>query len=187
MRSPQVDETLEKSKSERPCARTHSESRQLGIPRRGMCRRGVLAASSLLLALFLVTAAWGGDPSFVPGAPIPLGGPSVWIATADFNGDAKTDIVAENREGKVAILLGDGLGRFAEAAGSPVAGRRGAVRRRSRRLRRRRKHRPCRRKHQLRGSFYPPRGRRRRLWRASRLAHRVGRPPSRHHRGRSER
>jgi hypothetical protein len=86
-----------------------------------MRRRGVLAASSLLLGLFVVAAAWGGDPAFVPGAPIPLGGPSIWIATADFNGDAKTDIVAENRDGKVAILLGDGLGRFA-AAGSPVAG-----------------------------------------------------------------
>jgi hypothetical protein len=86
-----------------------------------MRRRGVLAASSLLLALFVVAGAWGGDPAFVPGAPIPLGGPSIWIATADFNGDAKTDIVAENRDGKVAILLGDGLGRFAEAAGSPIA------------------------------------------------------------------
>ena len=84
-------------------------------------RRGVLAASSLLLALFLVTAAWGGDPSFVPGVPIPLGGPPIWIATGDFNGDAKPDLVAESREGKVTILLGNGLGRFAEAAGSPVA------------------------------------------------------------------
>lgn len=91
------------------------------IPRRGMRRRGVLVASTLLLALFVVTAAWGGDPAFVPGAPIPLAAPSLWIATADFNDDAKTDIVAESPEGKVAILLGNGLGRFAEAAGSPIA------------------------------------------------------------------
>ena len=89
--------------------------------RRGMRRRGVLVASSALLALFVVAVAWGGDPAFVPGAPIPLGGPPIWIAAADFNGDAKTDLVAESREGKVTILLGNGLGRFAEAAGSPVA------------------------------------------------------------------
>ena len=110
------------SKSER-AMRAHDTRRagNVRIPRRGMCRRGVLAASSLLLALFLVTAAWGGDPSFVPGAPIPLGGPPIWIATGDFNGDAKPDLVAESREGKVTILLGNGLGRFAEAAGSPVA------------------------------------------------------------------
>jgi VCBS repeat protein len=91
------------------------------IPRRGLRRRSALIASSLLLALLVVTAAWSGDPAFVPGAPIPLGGPSIWIATADFNGDAKTDIVAESREGKIAILLGSGSGRFAEATGSPVA------------------------------------------------------------------
>jgi len=87
----------------------------------GTGRVARLAASCTLLALFVVAAAWGGDPTFVPGAPIPLGGPSQWIATADFNRDANTDIVAENRDGKVAILLGDGLGRFAEAPGSPIA------------------------------------------------------------------
>ena len=86
----------------------------------------VVAACSppppLLLALFVVTAAWGGDPAFVPGAPIPLAGPSQWIATADFNGDATTDIVAEGPDGRVAVLLGNGLGRFAAAPGTPVGG-----------------------------------------------------------------
>ena len=56
----------------------------------------------------------------MPGAPIPLSGPPISIAAADFNGDARTDIAAETGQGKVAILLGNGLGRFAEAAGSPV-------------------------------------------------------------------
>lgn len=102
--------------------RAHDTWRALDvrIPRRGMRRRGLLAASSALLALFVVTGAWGGDPALVPGAPIPLAGPSQWVVTADFNGDAKTDVAAEGSDGKVAILLGNGLGRFAEAAGSPV-------------------------------------------------------------------
>ncbi len=49
------------------------------------------------------------------------------IATGDFNGDGKLDIVVTNTgspgagQSTISILLGDGMGGFAQAAGSPIA------------------------------------------------------------------
>jgi hypothetical protein len=56
-----------------------------------------------------------------PRPPLPA---DVWtcsLATADFNGDGLTDLaVIDSTARTVAILLGDGTGRFAPAGASPI-------------------------------------------------------------------
>jgi FG-GAP-like repeat len=58
-----------------------------------------------------------------PRSPFPSGGngPNA-VATGDFNGDAKADVAVTNyRTGDVSVLLGNGAGQLAPAAGSPYA------------------------------------------------------------------
>ena len=61
------------------------------------------------------------------GAPntVPLQGNASQIVLADLNNDAKLDIVAPlfafTSDGQVAILLGNGLGSFSQAANSPIS------------------------------------------------------------------
>jgi hypothetical protein len=57
-----------------------------------------------------------------PGTPTLAGLDTVAIAAGDFNLDGKTDVVTSDLNvGTVHVLLGNGLGGFTEAAGSPVA------------------------------------------------------------------
>lgn len=68
--------------------------------------------------------AGSGDGSFSPFADIPLAGGSLpsAIAAGDFNSDFNLDLaVADGGANGVFILLGDGLGGFTPASGSPVA------------------------------------------------------------------
>jgi hypothetical protein len=57
-----------------------------------------------------------------PGSPVSLGGNPEDIAAADLNGDGHVDLALSvwQDNWRVAILLGDGAGRFTPAAGSPV-------------------------------------------------------------------
>ena len=65
----------------------------------------------------------GPAPSFAPSAnsPVSAGSHPYSVAVGDFNRDGTSDLaVAEWNSGAVTILLGNGSGGFAEAAGSPV-------------------------------------------------------------------
>ena len=56
------------------------------------------------------------------GSPFPAGNSPNDICIADFNGDGKLDLAIANHEAKyLTVLLGDGLGGFKSAQGSPVA------------------------------------------------------------------
>jgi hypothetical protein len=62
------------------------------------------------------------DPAFAPGGPLASGAAPCSIAASDFNGDARPDLAVGNcRTGTLAILLGDGGGRFHAGTGSPFA------------------------------------------------------------------
>ena len=55
------------------------------------------------------------------GSPFALGPRPGYVSIADLNGDGKPDIVATHDDDPLAIvLLGDGTGSFAPAAGSPI-------------------------------------------------------------------
>ena len=58
-----------------------------------------------------------------PGSPLRLGGNPADIATADLNGDGHPDLALSvwQENWRVAVLLGDGAGRFTPAPGSPIA------------------------------------------------------------------
>jgi VCBS repeat protein/FG-GAP repeat protein len=57
-----------------------------------------------------------------PGAPVAVGSGPQSTAIGDFNLDGKPDLAAANFDSNnVTILLGDGMGAFAEPGGSPVA------------------------------------------------------------------
>jgi hypothetical protein len=66
-----------------------------------------------------------GSGGFVPGAssPFPAGGGGTWsVAVGDFNGDSILDLaVANTTSSSVTVLLGNGVGGFFQAAGSPFA------------------------------------------------------------------
>jgi hypothetical protein len=57
-----------------------------------------------------------------PGSPTRVGKSPTFVESADFNADGKADVAVSNDESKdVAVLLGDGSGRFSAAPGSPIA------------------------------------------------------------------
>ena len=63
-------------------------------------------------------------PLFVaaPGSPVAVGEGSGRILLADINGDARVDLVtAHLQKHFISIQLGDGSGRFAPLAGSPLS------------------------------------------------------------------
>ena len=56
------------------------------------------------------------------GSPFAVGISPVFVATGDFNGDGKLDIVTANSaDNSISVLLGNGAGGFTAAAGSPFA------------------------------------------------------------------
>jgi FG-GAP-like repeat/Putative Ig domain len=65
-----------------------------------------------------------GDGAFAPatGSPVAVGSGPYALATADLNSDGKLDLVVANQnDGTLSILLGNGDGTFTPAAGSPVS------------------------------------------------------------------
>ena len=77
------------------------------------------------VSIFLGNGA--GGFSEAAGSPISLGRANSWIAAGDVDRDGKLDLVVANQGARndtaahdITVLLGDGTGRFAEAATSPV-------------------------------------------------------------------
>jgi len=69
-----------------------------------------------------MTPSQGSQATFIsaPGSPISVGSFPFGIAVGDFNGDGKLDLaVANNTDGTVSVLLGDGNGGFTPAPDSP--------------------------------------------------------------------
>jgi hypothetical protein len=81
----------------------------------------VLAAG--LLALVGAKSAWAESRSFVPApnSPLPVGSTPTTVTNADFNGDGKVDLAAQNAgSNTVSVLLGDGDGTFDPKQDFPV-------------------------------------------------------------------
>lgn len=76
------------------------------------------SASEKRIMLLFGRDGWRG-----PGTPIDLGTNPYWtISAADMDGDGNVDLVTPNAgKGTLSVLLGDGRGHFAHAAGSPFA------------------------------------------------------------------
>ena len=65
-----------------------------------------------------------GSGGFAPaaGSPINVGNNPSFVATGDFSGDGKLDLAVANlNDSSVSIMLGNGSGGFAQAAGSPLS------------------------------------------------------------------
>jgi hypothetical protein len=63
-----------------------------------------------------------------PGSPFPIADEGWSIAAGDLNGDGDTDLaIASYFSDLVSVMLGDGKGGFAQAAGSPIATGKGAI------------------------------------------------------------
>lgn len=79
---------------------------------------GQMASRGDLFAYFAVQLNF----MLTPLSPIPTGSGSRLVITGDVNGDKKLDLVAANfASGSVSVLLGDGLGGFAQAPRSPIS------------------------------------------------------------------
>src|SRR5277367_5752372 len=76
--------------------------------RRKSCLHAVVAES--LEPRFLLSL----NPTFQAQQTYPVGNGNnpVSVASADFNGDGKQDIVTENANGTISVLLGNGNGTF---------------------------------------------------------------------------
>ncbi|HEV7509320.1 MAG TPA: VCBS repeat-containing protein [Thermoanaerobaculia bacterium] len=80
----------------------------------------VLLSLAALLATLLVLKADPGSPGLGEPRHFRVGAAPASVAVADFNRDGKPDLaVANNGSGDVTVLLGNGKGGFAPAAGSP--------------------------------------------------------------------
>ena len=72
------------------------------------------------LTVLLGDGAGGFSPA--PGSPFAVGANPQFLAIGDFNGDGNADVAVSNFTSKdVTVLLGNGLGGFAPAPGSPIA------------------------------------------------------------------
>jgi hypothetical protein len=74
---------------------------------------------------YIVVLLGNGDGTFTRGQPVGAGPNPTSIATADFNGDGKTDLVVANQppggpKGEISVLLGNGDGTFQAPAHFPV-------------------------------------------------------------------
>ena len=75
----------------------------------------------------LLANASGGFTPFAS-SPFPTGANPDFVVSADFNGDGNPDIAIANLTGNtITVLLGDGLGGFSPASGSPVTAGPGPV------------------------------------------------------------
>src|SRR5215218_1544934 len=73
----------------------------------------VLAAG--LLALVGAKPAWAAGPNFAQAQNYPVGSTPTTVTNADFNGDGKMDLAAQNGgDNTVSVLLGNGDGTFPE-------------------------------------------------------------------------
>jgi hypothetical protein len=90
-----------------------------------------LIAASVMSVLAVLTVscqarsergAQAGPPQFTraPGSPVGIGSRPRDIAVGDWNKDGRLDVVTCNEGDTVTVLLGDGRGGFAPAAGSPI-------------------------------------------------------------------
>src|SRR3954464_12729457 len=83
-------------------------------------RAGVVCAAGLL-GLVVPASAQAGF-ALTPESPLDTGGTSPQsVAIGNLNGDANGDLAVANGSGDVGVLLGDGLGGFVPASGSPVS------------------------------------------------------------------
>ena len=86
---------------------------------RGPVIAGIAVSGAILLTPGPTFAVEG---DFTPGGSFPVGNTPYDIEVADFNRDGVPDAAVPNANGaSVSIMLGDGLGRFEEAPGSPIA------------------------------------------------------------------
>ncbi len=86
--------------------------------------RGFSAATPVTRS-FTVSRATPSGASFTPveSGPFTAGANPFSVAVGDFNGDGKPDFATANFDGSsVTVMLGDGLGGFAAAPGSPLPG-----------------------------------------------------------------
>lgn len=79
----------------------------------------LFAFGVLLASASLASAAISFTPS--SGSPFDAGVNPISLESADLNGDGHKDLVVWDYQGGLNILLNDGAGDFAEAAGSPIA------------------------------------------------------------------
>jgi uncharacterized repeat protein (TIGR01451 family) len=80
------------------------------------------AAAPVVRSFGVNQARAGGQLTQAPGSPISVGKGPQSIAAGDFNGDGIQDLaIANNQDGTVTVLLGNGSGGFSQAPGSPVA------------------------------------------------------------------
>jgi hypothetical protein len=76
---------------------------------------------AILVALFGPKPAWASEPNFAPARHFAVGTSPTTVTHADFNGDGKVDLAAQNfGTDNVSVLLGNGDGTFQTKKDFPV-------------------------------------------------------------------